>query len=110
MADFKQWLEIQFVDRTEEHEVRADPDNNQLGVTNCSCPNCTLFPLVIRASSPVIAVGKPDTIQGNGYAVCCGDPVGHVYAKRQTLFGLEEDRAVLEFGRARVYGRTVARA
>jgi len=103
MPDFKQWLEIQFRDRSEEHEVRADPDNNQVGVVNRACPGCAAFPLLIHASSPVIAVGRPGVIQGNGYTRCCGDAVGYVYAKRETLFGLEEDRAVLEFGRARVY-------
>jgi hypothetical protein len=34
----------------------------------------------------------------------CNDPVGWVYSERNTIFGVEEDRAVLEFGRARVYG------
>ena len=100
----KQWLEVHFTDRVEKREIRPDPDNAQLGVTDSACPNCTTSPLVVRASSPTIDTNRADTLRGNGYAVCCGDPVGYVYAQRQTIFGLEEDRDVLQFGRARVYG------
>lgn len=103
------WIEIQFADRTERHEVRPDPDNSELGIVDRGCPGCTAYPLVVRASSPTIAAGHPDAIRGNGHARCCGDPVGYVYAKRDTLFGLEEDRAVLSFGRARVYSTSVVR-
>jgi hypothetical protein len=105
----KQWLEIQFADRVEKHELRADPENRGLGIVNRGCPGCHAFPLVLTASSPTIAHGKPDTMRANGHTKCCGDPVGYVYQQQDSLFGLEEDRAVLQFGRARVYGNTMVR-
>ena len=46
--------------------------------------------------------GTQDTLRANGVAKCCGDSVGYIYAQTDTLFGLEEDSAVLD-GRARVY-------
>ena len=105
----RQWLEIQFSDRIESHAVRADAGSPTLGIVDCACPGCAAFPLVIRASAPRDATDRADTIEGNGHAACCGDPVGYVYAQRETLFGDEEDREVLIFSRARVYGKPVPR-
>ena len=105
----KQWLEIQFANRTEKHELRADPDNREIGIVNRGCPGCHAFPLALVASSPQIAHGKTDTLRANGHTKCCGDQVGYVYQQQETLFGLEEDQAVLRFGRARVYSETVVR-
>lgn len=48
----KQWLEIQFADRTEKHELLADPENRTLGIVARGCPGCHAFPLVLTASSP----------------------------------------------------------
>lgn len=105
MADVMQWLEILRTSGIDRRDVTPHPDSSSVGIVTGACPGCGVTPFLLHASSPHIATGKPDTLQGNGYAKCCGDPVGYVYAKKSTLFGLEEDRAILEFGRARIYGR-----
>lgn len=103
MTAFRQWLEIQRESGIERRNVVAHADARTLGVTEGACPGCGAEPFLIRASSPQIHA--PQTLRGNGHAVCCGDPVGYVYATKDTLFGLEEDRAMLspDHQRARVY-------
>lgn len=48
-------------------------------------------------------IGSRDTYQADGVALCCMAPLGVITAYMSTLFGLEEDEAVLIRGRARVY-------
>lgn len=50
-----------------------------------------------------------DTYKADAVCAKCGDTVGTLLAKVETLFGLEEDEAVLLYGRARVYGGTGGR-
>lgn len=103
MSDFRQWLEIQREGGVDRRDVKAHPENSSLGVTEGTCPGCGAEPFLIYASSPTIHA--PRTLRANGHAVCCGDPVGYLYATKDTLFGLEEDRAMLspDHQRARVY-------
>lgn len=65
------------------------------------CPGCGAQPFVLRLSGEHIH--DRDTLRFNGRCAKCGDPVGYCYRRVETIFGLEEDRAVLAFGRARVY-------
>lgn len=66
------------------------------------CPKC-------KAKGPTYIGGKGmhiashDTYQSEGFALCCMAPLGTITAVVSTLFGLEEDEAVLLRGRARVY-------
>lgn len=43
-----------------------------------------------------------DTMESDAHCVC-GEHVGFIRIKISTIFGLKEDRAVLEHSRARVY-------
>lgn len=97
----RQWLEIQRESGTDRRDVVPHPETSELGVAAGSCPGCGAEPFLLRASAPEIY--DRSTLRGNGHAECCGDAVGFVYAVRDTLFGLEEDRAMLQWGRARVY-------
>ena len=93
----KIWLEIQRssgIDRR-----RVTPDGTH-GIANGVCPGCGATPFMVQGH------GRDryahDTLRAASTAMCCGDSVGYIYAKTGTLFGLEEDEAVLN-GRARVY-------
>jgi hypothetical protein len=44
-----------------------------------------------------------DTHYADAVALCCRRPVGQLLAKVSTIFGIDEDRAVLTDGRCRVY-------
>ena len=43
-----------------------------------------------------------DTVSGDAFCARCNEPAGRMVVKVQTIFGLEEDMAVLN-GRFRVY-------
>ena len=66
-----------------------------------ACPGCNAEPFVLKLSGKHIH--DRDTLRLNGWCAKCGDAVGYCFQRVSTIFGLEEDRAVLEFGRARVY-------
>ena len=102
MVEWRPWLEIQRATGVEKRCVDPHPNNRQIGVVEGPCPGCGSVPFLIQASSPEIY--DRSTLRANGHAKCCGDAVGFVFVPKDTLFGLEEDRAVLVFGRARVYG------
>lgn len=75
------------------------------GVADGACPGCGVTPFVI-----VTHPGEPfghGALRAGARCRACGEAVGWFYTNEQapTLFGAEEDRAVLEFARARVYGR-----
>jgi hypothetical protein len=73
-----------------------------------ACPNC-------RKAAPLRVLGRAkrieshDTYAAEAIALCCGTTIGVVRVKVETLFGLDEDEAVLTDGRARVYGEGVRR-
>jgi hypothetical protein len=67
------------------------------------CPACSAeAPLKVRGTSKRIA--SHDTYEAAALTLCCSAHVGTLRAVVTTLFGLEEDEAVLVHGRARVYG------
>jgi hypothetical protein len=91
-------LEIQRRDGIEQRNVRS------LGGTaeaDGACPGCNAVPFLVVGGGMQNIDDR--TVRANGRCQSCGDAVGYIYAERATIFGAEEDRAVLEFGRARVY-------
>jgi hypothetical protein len=94
----KIWLEIQRRDGTEHRDVTPD---GKSGVADGECPSCNIWPFLIRGC------GVPQDSNGirkaGGYCIACEEPVGYIYAEVGSIFGPEEDAAILQHGRARVY-------
>ena len=93
----KVWLEIQRLSGIERRVVKPEGTN---GIAEGACPGCGTAPFIIQGRGR--HRHSRDTFRAAGTAICCGDSVGYIYAKTNTLFGLEEDEAVLR-GLARVY-------
>lgn len=93
-------LEIQRESGIDRRSVRSEP-GAPVGVAEGACPGCGATPFLVHGEG--LTRHTTDTYRANGRAKCCGDAVGYLYAKVDTLFGIEEDDAVLRFGRARVY-------
>jgi hypothetical protein len=69
-------------------------------VANEECPTC-------HGGQPLLVAGKNirhdhDTYRSDAHCLCCGAYVGELRAKVDTIFGIDEDEAVLN-GRCRVY-------
>lgn len=94
------WLEIQRITGIDRRDVTPLPEG-KLGLADGQCPGCGAEPFHVQGSD--LESLSADTFRANGRAACCGDAVGYLYARRDTLFGAEEDRAMLTFGRPRVY-------
>lgn len=93
------YLEINYADgRVEKRRIKP---GGHIGTADGECPGCGVTPFLVQGSDRRIY--DREIIIANGRCKDCGDAVGFIYARTDTLFGLEEDRAVLEFGRARVY-------
>ena len=89
------YLEIQRRSGIDRRNVTSD------GIADGACPGCGAVPFAIKCSTPRI---ESDTRSvANGRCADCNDPVGYVYVERSTIFGAEEDRAMLEMARCRVY-------
>ena len=93
----KVWLEVQ---RTSGIDRRNVTPEGTHGVASGACPGCGAEPFIIEGHGR--HRHTRDTYRAAGTAKCCGDSVGYIYAKANTLFGLEEDEAVLN-GQTRVY-------
>lgn len=93
----KIWLEIQRSTGIDRRQVTPDGTH---GIATGVCPGCGATPFMVQGHGR--HRHTHDTLRAAGTATCCGDSVGYIYAKMDTLFGLEEDEAVLN-GRARVY-------
>lgn len=91
------WLEIQRATGTDRRQVMP---NGTHGIARGVCPGCGATPFMVQGHGR--HRHTHDTFRAAGTAKCCGDSVGYIYAKANTLFGLEEDEVVLN-GRARVY-------
>jgi hypothetical protein len=92
-------LEIQ---RHSGNETRRVTPGDGCGVVDGACPGCGAEPFRVLGCEiePLSARG----FCSGGVSACCRQNVGYLRAEPETIFGTEEDRAVLEFGRARVYG------
>jgi hypothetical protein len=88
------WLVIQ----RDTGEDRRSVDED--GIADGACPGCGTDPFAVQTHPP--EPYDSHTVRGGGCCVRCGDAVGWVYADAPTIFGAEEDDAVLH-GRPRVY-------
>lgn len=95
------YLEIERHSGNERRVVGTDPAGSRVGIAEGACPGCGITPF------RVVGAGLfriPRGWKSGGKCVGCGDNVGWIVAEADTIFGAEEDRNVLEHGRARVYG------
>lgn len=98
----KLWLEIQRTSGIDHRDIKPD---GVVGVASGICPGCGTEPFLVQGHGRS-RHGSAHTYRAGATAKCCGDSVGFIFAQPETLFGLEEDEAVLN-GRARVYGGEV---
>lgn len=95
MGDHKIRLEIERHSGIEVRSVARD------GTAAGSCPGCGAYPFHIHTHPPE---QHGEGLRAGSRCVACADPVGWVYVSPQsTIFGREEDEAVLTRSRARVY-------
>lgn len=80
------------------HAVRVAENGEFVTLTNC--PECGSGEPTIRGTG--ITHHDHDTYYARAVARCCGSSFG-METKVDTIFGIEEDEAVLLRGRARVY-------
>jgi hypothetical protein len=106
----KCWLEIQHEDGSIEKRTVVPGPNNSYGVVDGKCPGCPGWLGRQPTSEFRIATEPPeafkrDVVRAGARCTVCNDAVGYCYAERSTIFGLEEDRAMLspDHQRARVY-------
>lgn len=71
-----------------------------VGTAAGKCPGCGAEPFLVQGGN--LRRKDDRTLMADGRCVACRDPVGYIYAKPDTLFGLEEDARMLN-GRCRVY-------
>lgn len=69
-------------------------------VATGACPKCKVEPFAIAGTGK--SIESHDTYAADGVCLKCREKVGVIRATLSTLFGLEEDEAVL-YGRPRVY-------
>lgn len=96
------YLEIQRLSGIDRRDITVEEG---AGIATGTCPGCGCHPFVVAGHS-VVQLGGGRS-RSCGQCLSCADPAGHIYAEPDTIFGAEEDRVVLDFGRARVYGGTV---
>lgn len=98
------WLEIQYREGVEVREVKPLKDE-PVGVAEGECPGCSAEPFRVQGGG-VESYGI-DTVHSGGRCTSCGDPVGWIYGRHDTIFGEEEDRFMLDpetrGSRARIY-------
>jgi len=102
--DMKTWLEIQRADGIETREVIVHRDplfGSEHGIAEGTCPGCNAQPFRIHGHG--IEKLDAETVRAGSRCMSCKDPVGWCYARTETLFGVEEDEAVILHARARVY-------
>jgi hypothetical protein len=95
-------LEIQ---RHSGNETRSVTPGELFGTAEGLCPGCGSAPFRVSGTR-IEDYGEHGCLAG-AVSVCCQQNVGYLRAEPETLFGREEDEAVLLHGRARVYGGTV---
>lgn len=87
--------------------VAKQPFPNADHVRVPSCDTCPACKQTFEDGLPVVGSGKHienhDTYKATAHGKCCGKVIGVIRAKVPTIFGLEEDEAVLIHGRCRVY-------
>lgn len=98
----RMWLVIERESGNEERGLQPSRCGGH-GVVDGVCPGCGAEPFRIVTEPRQIV--NHDTAKYGARCLVCHDPVGWAYARLNTIFGLEEDRAVLDkdHQRARVY-------
>lgn len=69
-------------------------------VSGVACPHCKRDPVIAGGSG--ITHHDHDTYHAQARCLSCGGKLGEMRTKVSTIFGIDEDEAVLN-GRARVY-------
>lgn len=95
------YLEIERHSGNERRGIKTDPGGSQAGLVEGACPGCGVEPFLVVGAG-LIREGR--NWKSGGKCCACHDNVGWIIAEPDTIFGAEEDRAVLVHGRARVYG------
>jgi hypothetical protein len=85
-------------------EIPTPQDGSPTAAVPGPCPACGVgtSEFVVRGEQCRVA-DDDRAYESIARAVCCAAVVGVLRAEPGTLFGISEDRAVLKFGRARVY-------
>lgn len=84
------------------HAARLPHEGADVAHVGMPCPLC-------RKPAPLVVQGADNHIGGHDFykavatAQCCLRVVGELRVYVDTIFGLEEDEAMLKHGRARVY-------
>lgn len=96
---------IVFVVRDTDQEIELPPPHDAssrtIAVPGIGCPCCKARELVVAGRNP--REGDDDrTYVSDAYCVACDKRAGRLVVEASTIFGLKEDRAVLQ-GRPRVY-------
>lgn len=94
----KFYLEIQ---RSAGIDRRDITPGAHFGTVEGACPDCGSELFRVQGVASRL---DAQTMRSGGVALCCGSHVGWIFAETETIFGKEEDDAVLVHGRARVYG------
>jgi hypothetical protein len=93
-------LEIQRVSGLDVRRVKSE---GHVGIAAGACPGCKAEPFYVKGSSLRPNPNRPhDEKMSDGRCVSCGDPVGYIFARVSTIFGIEEDERVCD-GAWRVY-------
>lgn len=84
------------------YKLKPDEGSTTIG-TKETCPHCNTENVRVKGTGQSIDPNSPrDTYRADAVCDSCGEPVGVLRVKMDTLFGIEEDERVLN-GRARVY-------
>lgn len=92
----KVWLEIQRQSDIDKRDVKP---GEVFGTAAGACPGCGATPFLVQGQGK--RRHNRQTYIANGVSKCCGESVGYIYARVDTIFGIEEDEAIGQ--RARVY-------
>ncbi len=84
-------------------EIPTPPESSPTAAIPGPCPACGAGDFAVRGEQCRVA-DDDRAYESTARAVCCAAIVGVLRAEPGTIFGIAEDRAVLGFGRARVYG------
>ena len=98
------WLEINRTSGIEKRLVTSD-EGGGTATAEGACPGCGAIPFRIAGGGKERDPRSPDDTYRSGgrcMSADCAAPVGWIYQKVSTIFGLEEDERVLR-GRCRVY-------
>jgi len=79
--------------------IRPPPQSEYVEIDE-ECPNCKDRPVILTGGGKHIA--GYDTYEAPAICCKCEKVVGTFYAKVSTIFGLEEDEAVMRMG-AKIY-------